>query len=69
MVYLKASGAAEFAGGTPAFCELNGLRFKAISEVRKLRVQLTNIGEYSELVISNVVQQAVLYLYQHHFNM
>lgn len=43
MVYLKATGAAEFAGGTPAFCELNGLRFKAISEVRKLRVQLTNI--------------------------
>ena len=44
MVNLKAVGAAEYMGCTPDFCEQNNIRFKAICEVRKLRVQLTNIG-------------------------
>lgn len=43
-VLLKAVGAAEFAGCTPAFCELNGIRHKAMVEVRRLRAQLTNAG-------------------------
>ncbi|XP_001355233.3 probable ATP-dependent RNA helicase kurz [Drosophila pseudoobscura] len=45
MVLLRAVGAAEYAGSRaqlPEFCVNNGLRQKAISEVRKLRVQLTN---------------------------
>ncbi|ELU07825.1 hypothetical protein CAPTEDRAFT_170843 [Capitella teleta] len=42
MVLLKAIGASEFEGLTPAFCEKYGLRFKAMVEIRKLRAQLTN---------------------------
>ncbi|XP_016982362.1 probable ATP-dependent RNA helicase kurz [Drosophila rhopaloa] len=45
MVLLRAVGAAEYAGSQgrlPEFCATNGLRQKAVSEVRKLRVQLTN---------------------------
>lgn len=45
MVLMRAVGAAEYAGSQgklSQFCESNGLRPKAISEVRKLRVQLTN---------------------------
>lgn len=45
MILLKAVGAAEFAhsqGQLEAFCEENGLRLKAVQEIRKLRVQLTN---------------------------
>lgn len=45
MVLLKAVGASEYAGSQgklEEFCEQNGLRSKAISEIRKLRVQLTN---------------------------
>lgn len=45
MVLLRAVGAAEYAGSQgrlPEFCAANGLRQKAMSEVRKLRVQLTN---------------------------
>ncbi|KAK8788043.1 hypothetical protein V5799_022184 [Amblyomma americanum] len=42
MVLLKAVGASEFVGCTPAFCESHGLRFKAMVEIRKLRIQLTN---------------------------
>ena len=45
MVLLKAVGAAEFAhsqGKLQNFCEENGLRLKAVQEIRKLRVQLTN---------------------------
>ncbi|KAM5238994.1 putative ATP-dependent RNA helicase DHX37 [Ctenodactylus gundi] len=41
MVLLGAVGACEFAGCTPQFCEANGLRFKAMLEVRRLRGQLT----------------------------
>ncbi|XP_068158591.1 probable ATP-dependent RNA helicase kurz [Drosophila tropicalis] len=45
MVLMRAVGAAEYAGTQgklDEFCLTNGLRPKAISEVRKLRVQLTN---------------------------
>ncbi|XP_047448704.1 probable ATP-dependent RNA helicase DHX37 [Mugil cephalus] len=42
MVMLSAVGACEFAGCTPKFCEDNGLRYKAMVEIRKLRGQLTN---------------------------
>ncbi|XP_059192536.1 probable ATP-dependent RNA helicase DHX37 [Centropristis striata] len=42
MVMLGAVGACEFAGGTPKFCEENGLRYKAMVEIRRLRGQLTN---------------------------
>lgn len=45
LILLRAVGAAEYAGSTgmlAAFCQTNGLRPKAIAEIRKLRVQLTN---------------------------
>uniref|UniRef100_A0A3Q2QW43 RNA helicase n=1 Tax=Fundulus heteroclitus TaxID=8078 RepID=A0A3Q2QW43_FUNHE len=42
MVMLGAVGACEFAGCTPKFCEENGLRNKAMVEIRRLRSQLTN---------------------------
>ncbi|XP_064461234.1 probable ATP-dependent RNA helicase DHX37 [Ornithodoros turicata] len=41
MVLLKAVGASEYVGCTPHFCERHGLRYKAMVEVRKLRIQLT----------------------------
>ncbi len=44
MVLLKAVGACEFAGNAPAFCDHNGIRYKAMNEIRKLRAQLTNSG-------------------------
>lgn len=45
MVLLRAVGAAEYAnseGKLEQFCVENGLRLKAITEIRKLRLQLTN---------------------------
>ncbi|XP_059379339.1 probable ATP-dependent RNA helicase DHX37 [Carassius carassius] len=42
MVLLGAVGACEFAGCTRQFCEENGLRYKAMLEIRRLRGQLTN---------------------------
>ncbi|XP_059612342.1 probable ATP-dependent RNA helicase kurz [Phlebotomus argentipes] len=45
MVLLRAVGGAEYAGSEnklPDFCRKNGLRLKAVTEIRKLRVQLTN---------------------------
>lgn len=39
-----AVGACEFADCTPKFCEDNGLRYKAMVEIRRLRGQLTNAG-------------------------
>ncbi|XP_068461208.1 probable ATP-dependent RNA helicase DHX37 [Clinocottus analis] len=42
MVMLGAVGACEFAGCSPKFCEENGLRYKAMLEIRRLRGQLTN---------------------------
>ncbi|CAI9590865.1 unnamed protein product [Staurois parvus] len=41
MVMLGAVGACEYSGLTPKFCERNGLRFKAMLEIRRLRGQLT----------------------------
>lgn len=41
MVMLGAVGACEYSGLTPKFCERNGLRFKAMMEIRRLRGQLT----------------------------
>lgn len=44
MVLLKAVGAAEYAnsqGMLEKFCLENGLRHKAVTEIRKLRIQLT----------------------------
>lgn len=43
-VGVGAVGACEFAGCTPNFCEENGLRYKAMLEIRRLRGQLTNAG-------------------------
>ncbi|XP_058061175.1 probable ATP-dependent RNA helicase kurz isoform X2 [Anopheles bellator] len=45
MILLKSVGAAEHAnrnGTLNSFCTANGIRLKAIREIRKLRVQLTN---------------------------
>ncbi|MFT7805018.1 putative ATP-dependent RNA helicase DHX37 [Arapaima gigas] len=41
MIMLGAVGACEYAGCTPKFCEENGLRYKAMLEIRRLRGQLT----------------------------
>lgn len=41
---LGAVGACEYAGCTPQFCEANGLRYKAMMEIRRLRGQLTSAG-------------------------
>nr|XP_020041304.1 probable ATP-dependent RNA helicase DHX37 [Castor canadensis] len=41
MVLLGAVGACEFASCSPEFCQANGLRFKAMLEIRRLRGQLT----------------------------
>ncbi|XP_049625154.1 probable ATP-dependent RNA helicase DHX37 [Suncus etruscus] len=43
MVLLGAVGACEFAGCSPQFCEANGLRYKAMLEIRRLRGQLTTV--------------------------
>lgn len=45
MMTTGAVGACEFAGCTPKFCEENGLRYKAMMEIRRLRGQLTNAGQ------------------------
>ena len=42
MVLLKAIGAAEYAGLTPQYCAEHCLRFKAMKEIRQLRLQLVN---------------------------
>ncbi|XP_077015676.1 putative ATP-dependent RNA helicase DHX37 isoform X2 [Tamandua tetradactyla] len=41
MLLLGAVGACEYAGCSPQFCEANGLRYKAMLEIRRLRGQLT----------------------------
>lgn len=41
MVLLGAVGACEYSGCSPQFCETNGLRLKAMLEIRRLRGQLT----------------------------
>ena len=49
MALLRAVGAWEFSGSPEDFCRRSGLRHKAMVEVRKLRQQLTNIGEPKDL--------------------
>ncbi|XP_065055451.1 probable ATP-dependent RNA helicase DHX37 isoform X1 [Rhopilema esculentum] len=41
MVLLRAVGACEFAGCSEKFCQENGLRYKAMAEIRKLRAHLS----------------------------
>ncbi|OWK54885.1 putative ATP-dependent RNA helicase DHX37 [Lonchura striata] len=55
MVMLGAVGACEFAGCTRKFCEENGLRHKAMLEVRRLRGQLTT-------AVNSVCKDAGLYV-------
>ena len=45
MVLLRAVGACEYSGNSEKFCSENGIRYKAMSEVRRLRLQLTNAGK------------------------
>ncbi|KAK3752383.1 hypothetical protein QZH41_008586, partial [Actinostola sp. cb2023] len=47
MVLLRAVGACEYAGSTEKFCFDNGLRHKGMTEIRKLRTQLTNVTNLS----------------------
>ena len=51
MVILRAVGACEFAGCSEKFCKDNGLRHKAMIEIRKLRMQLTNTGKDVSLLL------------------
>ena len=44
MVLLRVVGACEYAGCLEGFCRQNGVRRKAMMEIRKLRRQLTNLG-------------------------
>lgn len=46
MVLLRVVGACEYAGCSDDFCAQNGLRRKAMLEIRRLRQQLTNIGTW-----------------------
>ncbi|BGP37169.1 putative ATP-dependent RNA helicase DHR1 [Rhodotorula kratochvilovae] len=41
--FLSAVGAFEYAGGTEAFCDANFLRYKAMQEIHKLRMQISRI--------------------------
>lgn len=51
MVILRAVGACEFAGCSENFCKDNGLRHKAMVEIRKLRMQLTNTSKDVSLLL------------------
>ena len=51
MVLLRLVGACEYAGCSESFCLKNGIRRKVMFEVRKLRQQLTNIGESCVAVV------------------
>jgi len=42
MVILRAVGACEYSGCSQSFCQQNGLRYKSMVEIRKLRAQITN---------------------------
>ncbi|NXJ94209.1 DHX37 helicase, partial [Corythaixoides concolor] len=55
MVMLGAVGACEYAGCTRKFCEENGLRYKAMLEIRRLRGQLTT-------AVNSVCADAGLYV-------
>lgn len=51
MVILRAVGASEFAVCFEKFCKDNGLRHKAMVEIRKLRMQLTNTSKDVSLLL------------------
>ena len=51
MVILRAVGASEFAVCSEKFCKDNGLRHKAMVEIRKLRMQLTNTSKDVSLLL------------------
>lgn len=51
-------GACEFAGCSLKFCEDNGLRYKAMVEIRRLRGQLTNAGKCLHAYRLNVFHRA-----------
>lgn len=55
MVLLGAVGACEYAGCSPQFCRANGLRYKAMLEIRRLRGQLTT-------AVNTVCPEAGLFL-------
>ncbi|NXT80490.1 DHX37 helicase, partial [Zapornia atra] len=55
MVMLGAVGACEYAGCTRKFCDENGLRYKAMLEIRRLRGQLTT-------AVNSVCADACLYV-------
>ena len=48
MVLLKAVGAAEYSGNLQQFCQEYAMRYKAMLEIRKLRAQLTNAGQWMQ---------------------
>ncbi|OCU02001.1 hypothetical protein XELAEV_18007760mg [Xenopus laevis] len=72
MVMLGAVGACEYAELAPKFCERNGLRFKAMLEIRRLRGQLTttvnslcpDIQLYLDSKMSPPTESQVTYLRQ-----
>ena len=45
MVILRAFGACQYAGCSEKFCRENGLRYKAMTEIRKLTAQLSKAGK------------------------
>ena len=49
-----AVGACEYAGCSPQFCRANGLRYKAMLEIRRLRGQLTTAGTAQSTVWADV---------------
>ena len=58
MLILRAVGACEYAGCSQKFCEGNGLRYKAMVEIRKLRAQLTNAGMFAfSIIVLKVIKK------------
>lgn len=57
-----AVGACEFAGCTPKFCEDNGLRYKAMVEIRRLRGQLTNAGAQALTLLKKMMMMQNFYI-------
>lgn len=56
-----AVGACEYAGCTPKFCEDNGLRYKAMLEIRRLRGQLTNAGTQTQTTSNQPQKRTKIY--------
>lgn len=56
MVLLRAVGAYECSKDGVEFCKSNGLREKAMIEVRKLRQQLTNTGQWFLLPLFALIE-------------